>query len=229
MKFGSLLFVILVAACGDDAPATIDAPVIIDSPPPPIDALTCAAPTKLCGSSCLDVSGDEENCGDCGVECRGGEACDATCACAPAAFIPATIGEVDVVGAFDQFNDAGGVTLAIGPTFGQGGINPIIVGYQANVPLNTDIDLSTLTLGDPPFVAAAYRIDVMTMTGDAAFLATAGTLRLTRACGSQADGTLTNATFRGVTGGFMNPMVDPAGCTITVPSMTFHIMTAACP
>jgi hypothetical protein len=224
MKSGSLLFVLLFAACGDDAPANIDAPVIIDSPPP-IDALTCALPTKVCGSSCLDVSGDEENCGDCGVECRGGEACDLTCACAPTTFIPATIAP----GMFDQFQPAGGLTIAIGPTFGAGGINPVVLGYAADVPLATDIDLSTIPIGDAPFVAALYRFDVGTMATDAAYVATAGTLRLTSACGSDVEGTLTGATFRGVNGGLMNPMIDPAGCTITVPTMTFHISTAPCP
>jgi len=225
MKSGSLLVVFLFAACGDNKdPVAVDAPVIIDSPIP-IDALVCPAPTKICGSGCLDVSIDEENCGDCGVECKGGEACDTTCACAPTTFIPATIEP----GGFDQFQAAGGLTIAIGPTFGSGGINPIIIGYAANVPLATDIDLSTIPIGDAPFVAAAYRFDVGSMATDAAYVATAGTLRLTSACGSNVQGTLTGATFRGVNGGVMDPMVDPAGCTITVPTLTFHISTAPCP
>ena len=67
------------------------------------------------------------------------------------------------------------------------------------------------------------------METDAAYTATAGILRLTRACGTEVEGTLTNATFRGVNGGLMTPEIDPLGCTITVPSIAFHIMTAACP
>jgi len=221
---GSLLFVLGVAACGDNLPVETDAPVIIDAPPP-IDAPMCASPTKLCGSTCLEVAIDEANCGDCGVECHGGEACDLTCACAPAAFIPATLES----GMFDQFQAAGGTTLAIGPSFGSGGINPFLVGYTATTPLATDIDLSMIPLGEVPFVAAAYRFDLGAMTTDAAYTATAGTLHLTRACGTEVEGTLTNATFRGVTGGLMSAEIDPLGCTITVPSITFHIMTAACP
>ena len=84
-------------------------------------------------------------------------------------------------------------------------------------------------LGETPFVAAAYRFDLGTMSSDAAYTVTAGTLRLTRACGTEVEGTLTGATFRGVKGGFMAPEIDPLGCTITVPSIAFHIMTAACP
>ena len=223
IRAGSLLFVLLISACGDDAPATPDAPVIIDAPP--IDALMCASPTKLCGTTCLPVTEDEENCGDCGVVCHGGEACDTTCACAPSAFIPDMI----MAGMFDRFEGGGAATIAIGPTFGSGGINPFIVGYTATPTLDTDIDLSTIPLGDLPFVAIGYRFDLGSMTTDAAFTATAGTLRLTRACGTEVEGTLTGATFSGVNGGLMAPEIDPLGCSITVPSIAFHIMTAACP
>jgi hypothetical protein len=224
IRSASLLFVLLFAACGNDAAVTPDAPVImIDAPP--IDALMCASPTKLCGTTCLAVTEDEENCGDCGVECHGGEACELTCACAPATFIQAMV----MPGMFDQFQGGGSITLAIGPTFANGAINPFVVGYSATTMLNRNIDLSTIPLGEAPFVAAAYRFDLQTMSTDAAYTATAGTLRLTRACGTEVEGTLTDATFRGVTGGFTTPVIDPLGCTITVPSITFHIMTAACP
>lgn len=227
-RTASLLFVLALVlasgACGDNLRGAPDAPVIpIDAPP--IDAPMCAEPTKLCGTTCLPVHEDEENCGDCGVACNGGEACDMACACAPATFIPATI----TPGMFDQFQGGGTITLAIGPTFGNGGINPFIVGYSTTTMVNRNYNLSTIPLGQAPFVAAAYRFDIGTMQTDAAYIATAGTLRLTRACGTEAEGTLTNATFRGVTGGLESPQIDPLGCTITVPSIDFHIMTAACP
>jgi hypothetical protein len=219
----AVLFLALVAACGDDAPAQPDAAVIPDAPAPDA-APVCANPNKMCGSTCLDVTGDEENCGDCGVTCKGGEACDSACACAPD-FIPATIEP----GSFDQFQGAMGVTIAIGPTFGSGGINPVVLGYNAATPIGTDIDLSTIALGGVPFVGAAYRFNINTMATDARFVVTAGTLHLTKACDTEVEGTLTNATFSGINGDLMDPQIDPLGCTKTVPTMTFHIMTAACP
>jgi hypothetical protein len=109
------------------------------------------------------------------------------------------------------------------------GINPIIVGYTATTPLATDIDLSTVAVGDLPFIAAGYHFDIGGGAIDASFLATSGTLRLTSACGSDVEGTLTNATFRGVTGGLMDPMVDPNGCMFTGVTMAFHISTGPCP
>ncbi len=225
MKHAGMLFVLLLAACGNDAPVKPDALVLIDAAPDAApDAPSCAAPMKMCGNSCLAVATDEANCGNCGVQCKGGEACDGACACAPP-FIPATVAP----GGFDQFQAMGGAQIAIGPVFDAAGIHPIVIGYSAATPLGTDIDLSTVTVGTLPFVAAGYRVDTMTFTTDAAFVATAGTLRLTSACATDVAGTLTDATFRGVTGGLMNPMVDPNGCMFTGITMTFHISTSPCP
>lgn len=224
MKSLGLLSLLVLAACGDDGAATPDAFVPPPDAAPDAAVSTCAAPKKMCGNTCLDVSGDEQNCGDCGVECNGGEACNGTCACAPP-FIPATVAP----GGFDQFQAAGGIQLAIGPVLDAGGIHPIIVGYALDIPLSTDIDLSTVAIGDAPFVAAGYRLDTANLSVDAAYVATSGTLRITNACATEVQGTLTNATFRGVNGGLMNPMLDPNGCTVAGVTMTFHISTAPCP
>ncbi len=220
-----MVFVLLFAACGDDGVTKPDAGVIlIDAAPDAPAVPVCSAPSKMCGASCLDVSVDESNCGDCGVVCGGGEACMGTCACAPA-FIPADVQP----GSFDQFQAMGAAQIAIGPQFDSNGIHPIIIGYTATTPLNTDIDVSTVAVGSLPFIAAGYRVDTTTLTTDAAFVATSGTLRLTSACATNVQGTLTNATFRGVTGGLMNPVVDPDGCMFTGVTMAFHISTAPCP
>jgi hypothetical protein len=229
-----MLLVLLLAACGDDGAAKPDATVLIDAAidAAPPDAPACAAPMKTCGTTCTAIATDELNCGDCGVTCKGGEACDSTCAC-PANFIPATL----PASGFDQFMNQGTAIIAIGPYFDSSGIHPIVIGLLDNTPLNTDIDLATVAVGDIPFVAAGYRLDTGTFEFDAGYLATAGTLRFTKRCGTEVDGTLTNATFRGVTGGFQNPTVDPMGCTIPAPAtppapaltMSFHVMTAACP
>ncbi len=224
MKSLGLLFVLVVSACGDDGAAKLpDAPLPPDAAPD-APASTCAMPKKMCGNTCLDVSTDEQNCGDCGIACNGGEVCGGTCACAPP-FIPST---VDPSG-FDQFQAAGGIQLAIGPQIDGSGINPIIIGYAQDTPLSTDIDLSMVALGDAPFVAAGYHADIQAQTVDAAFVATSGTLRITNACDTEVQGTLTNATFRGVNGGLTNPSIDPNGCTVANVTMTFRISTAACP
>jgi len=194
---------------------------------PPIDmAPACSAPMMTCGTSCLDVTTDEENCGGCGTECNGGEACNASaCACAPTDFVPPTLVESQ----FDQLMDVGGgITVALNPNLGDG-INPFIVGYDAQTPVDMDIDLSMVTLGDAPFVAAGYNFSLDTNTIDATFVATAGTLHIDEVCATHLEGTLTNATFKGSTGGFTNPTVDPDGCTFTVATVTFAMGQTACP
>lgn len=222
---GRALLLCAFVGCGDDG-ATPDAPVIIDAPiDVAIDAPSCAAPNKQCGTSCLAVAEDEQNCGDCGVECHGGQACTGTCTC-PAAFIPATL---DPDG-FDRFQGAMGITVAISPNIGGGGINPVLFGYDAQTPRGADIDLSMGTLGTAPFVATGYHFDINTMTTDAAYVATAGTLHFTKACATEAQGTLTNATFQGVLGDLGTAAIDPLGCTFTVATLAFHVQSgAACP
>ena len=210
-----------LAGCGDNLSVTPDA-----RPPDaalPDASAACALPTVACGGTCVNVDSDEANCGDCEVLCHGGESCTGTCTC-PAAFVPATLEPSQ----FDQFQGAGGITVAISPNV-NAGINPILVGFTATTPLDTDIDLATVPLGSAPFAAAGYGFDLNTMEIDASYSVTAGTLRLTSACGTEVEGTLTGATFRGVTGGFMNPVVDPEGCTFTVAALAFHIGNTACP
>lgn len=221
-----LLYLVLVSACGDDTGAKPDAPVIhldaaIDAAP---DAPSCALPDKVCAGVCTTVATDEANCGDCGVACKGGEACDGTCAC-PTPFIPATY----TPQMFDNFMQQMGVTIAIGPVVDSVGIHPVLFGYNAQTPIDQDIDMSTVTLGTIPFVAAGYRLDLGTFATDAQYVMTSGTLHITKACDTEFEGTITNAVFRGATGGFANPMVDPMGCTFTVPTLAFHAMTQACP
>jgi hypothetical protein len=180
----------------------------------------------MCGASCLDVSVDEENCGACGEACNGGQACNANaCACAPTDFIPATLVESQ----FDQLMAVGGgISIALNPNFGDH-INPFIVGYDAQTPIDADIDLSMATIGEAPFVAAGYNFDLGTNSLDATFIATAGTLHIDELCDTHMEGTLMNATFRGSTGGFTNPTVDPDGCMFTVTSVTFAMGETPCP
>lgn len=219
-----LASLLMFAACGDDGTVTIVDAGIDATPDVAIDASTCFPPSKVCGSECIDVSDDEANCGDCGVTCNGGEVCDTTCACPPP-FVGASL----AASSFDQLQGMGGTRIAINPNLESGGINPFIVGYDAATPRDADINLAMGTLGQAPFVAAGYGFSIDTMEIDAVFVATAGTLHLSDATNTHVMGTLTNATFQGVTGGFTNPTIDPNGCTFTVATVAFEMCMGACP
>lgn len=223
------LIPLALVACGDNIipqPVAPDAPPV-DAPPMP-DALVCAAPERDCDGTCLDVSDDEQNCGDCANRCAGGEVCqNTTCKC-PTNFIPATL---DPSG-FDQFFGVAGFTLALRPTLSLSGVNALIFGFDASNPLDTDIDLSTVALGSTPFVAAGVGLDIQAMSLDTQYIATAGILRFTTLCDTEIQGTLTNATFNGISiGDIANgeiPMVDPNGCVVQISTINFHVATAPC-
>ncbi len=212
-----LLLVVSCAACGDNlqAPAP-DAPPV-DSPRIP-DAPVCEA----------EVSTDEANCGECDHLCHGGEVCkNAACSC-PVGIVPSLVFPTGL----EQFFGAGAATLALAPTLSLGGVNGLVFGYDASIPLDTDIDLATVALGSPPFVGSLVGLDIQNFALDASYLATAGTIRFSKRCDTEIQGTLRNATFNGISGGLLGggiPMVDPDGCVVHVNLLTFHLATAACP
>lgn len=210
--------------CGDDgAPINLpDAQQVDAMPDAPLPV--CNAPNKMCGTQCISVANDELNCGDCGVVCNGGETCRGSCTC-PGAFVPTTI----TPSMFDMFQGSGGAHLAIAPTFDANGIHPVLFAYTDKTPIGEDIDLSTIPLGDLPSVIAGYNVDLASQDFDAAYVATAGTLHLTAACGTNVRGTLTDVTFSGVTGGFDDPEIDPDGCSFTLKTVTFNVGSTACP
>ena len=212
------LALLVCAACGDNLkPAAPDAPPPPDAPPTP-DATVCAA----------DLTSDEANCGACEHLCHGGEVCkNAACTC-PTGLVPPVVFPTGT----EQFFGTGGFNIALAPTLSIDGINGLVFGYDANVPVGTDIDLSTVALGSPPFVGSAAGLDIQNFALDASYVATAGTLHFTKHCDTEIQGTLKNATFNGLSGGLLGggvPMVDPEGCVVHVTSLTFHLSTAACP
>lgn len=214
-----LLFVVC-AACGDNltAPA-LEPPDAAPPDSPPIPE------TPVCET---DVSNDETNCGECRHVCHGGEVCkNSACGC-PVGIIPPLVFPTG----FEQFFGAGGFSLALAPTISLDGVNGLVFGYDASIPLDTDIDLATVPLGSTPLVGSAVGLDLQNFALDASYLATAGTIRFTKHCDTEIQGTLRNATFNGISGGLLGggiPMVDPDGCSVHVNALAFHLATAPCP
>jgi hypothetical protein len=207
---------VVCAGCGDNLPAAPDAPPADAIPEP--DAPECAA----------DITSDESNCGACENLCNGGEVCkDSECGC-PSGVVPPLLFPTGV----EQFLDVGLFTLTLAPTLTLNGVNGIVFGHDASIPLNTDIDLSDVSLGQTPFVGALAGVDLQSFALDASYIATAGTIRFTKRCDTEIEGTLTDATFNGISGGLLGggiPMVDPDGCEIHVSAMPFHVGTEPCP
>jgi hypothetical protein len=223
-----LIPLVVCAACGDNIQVTAAPDAALDAPSGP-DALVCAASERICDGACLDVASDEANCGDCGNICHGGEVCKNTACNCPTNFLPGTL----IPLGFDQFFNAGVFTIALAPSPTLTSINALFFGYDPSNPLNTDIDLATVALGSTPFVGAGVGLDIQAMKLDTQYVATAGTLRFTKLCDTEIQGTITDATFNGVSLGDITmgqiPMIDPAGCVAHISTINFHVATAPCP
>ena len=234
----ALAAMLALGACGGDdggvtvvdaaADAAIDAP--IDAAP-----LVCNAPTMNCGGTCVNTNTSEMYCGNCQTMCMGGRTCQ-TGQCMCEVVTPAT-------------TIAGGLpTLAIaaqGVLFGSSNFSGnamVVVADPVNTVVNQAYTLSEATLGMLPTAGYAINLNLQTMTADATFAATEGTLTITDMCpGTGATlppdgrlvGTLTNVKFSAVDGLFSGtPVITPGGCTIpatgTIPSITFTFGDSGC-
>jgi hypothetical protein len=208
--------------CSDNKPANPDAPVIkltdavrIDATP---DALTCDLPFVACGQDCFDLQNDVANCGACGTACSGGQTCaTGACACAPA-FAPAMVTPT----ANDQVGAQQTIVLAIAPFMDSNGNHAVVLAYnKTGTPINTDIMLTEASLNSPPLMLLGYQ--VVGQSVKAAFSATSGKLRFTKACDKGATGTLTGAVFKGVKSLMPPFMIDANGCSFEVASLPFSI------
>jgi hypothetical protein len=209
-------WLVVCAACGDN----------LQAPPP--DASPDAAPEPDATVCEADVTSDEANCGACEKLCKGGEVCRMSACLCPTGVVPPLVFPTGL----EQFFGAGGFTLALAPTLSIAGINGLVFGFDASIPLDTDIDLSTVPLGATPFVGSLVGLDIEGLMIDASYMATAGTIRFTKRCETEVQGRLTNATFNGISGGLLGggiPMIDPDGCEIHITTLNFHLATEPCP
>lgn len=187
-----------------------------DSPKDPC-ALTA------CGTACVDTSSDEQYCGGCSLACAPAADCkEGGCTC-PKGLIPAAPTFFrDMMRA--DVPQARGLMTGIGLLSEAGSINALMVAFDpATVPVGIDVDLATVNARkDTVYVGLGFEVDLL-MDVRSAFLATAGTLRLTRACAEGVAGTLTHAMLQEID--LFADLTAPiaGGCASSVPSVAFTI------
>jgi hypothetical protein len=105
-------------------------------------------------------------------------------------------------------------------------LHALVIGFDPSlVPIGTNITLPTAPLGDAPYVGLGYDVNVSMQTTRSTFLASQGTLNLTRACPQGVAGTISGVMVREQTT-IDDPTPAPAGCTITVPDLSFDYGSA---
>jgi hypothetical protein len=210
-------FAVLVAlsACGNDKAADIDAP----PPPPPapdamIDAAECPGMLESCSGLCVNLTNDDKHCGSCAMACTPAASCaDSACGC-PAAFIGATPTVLATQMIMAQTGFVSGVEAVAGTDSNNHGV---VVSASATAPLNTAL---TVNVNNQVFVAIVYEI-LGANQSRSTYLATTGTVKLTRRCTAGIAGTITNASLVEVDPTTFQPIAN--GCSTTIAQLAFDI------
>lgn len=206
---GAIVSVGAQVACGGSSGGAPDATA---GPP---DAAVCQL--DLCGSECVDRMTSHEHCGACDNACTPAQACDTgACAC-PAIAIAA---DAFVLSQMDLELQAPAI-LGIGIYSDEPDLDALVIGFDADTPLDTPFDLSTTAAGGTPFVGLGYRIDIATQAYTAAYRATSGTLTLTRRCATGVAGTITGAELLEVDPEASDVALLDGGCTTTIAELSF--------
>jgi hypothetical protein len=216
-----------VFACGDEdgktdgvGSSSPDDGAEEDAAPPEPDAAACAM--TMCGDQCVDTATDPAHCGGCDMACDSpGQICSGALPCAcPPEWIPADLTGLEQ----SQVNTSlfPGLLVGIAPVFDDERASAVLVGFVEDTPVDTDIDLATITAPDPPLVAAGFDLDVATNDVKTPYLATSGTVNFTELCAEGVRGTVTDALFVEIAG-ITEPTPIEGGCQIAVPSLEFDI------
>jgi hypothetical protein len=216
-----MCFAVLVAlsACGNDRAVDIDA-----TPPPPPDAMIDAPPAcqgtlELCSGLCVNLTNDDKNCGSCGMTCTPAASCAASACGCPASFIGAA---PPVLATQMIMSQAGFVTGVAAVTGSDSNNHGVVVTAAVAAPLNTSLPVN---VNSQVFVAVAYDL-LSANQAKSTYLATAGTVKLTRRCTAGIAGTISNATLVEVDPMTFQPIA--GGCATTVTQLAFDI-AQACP
>jgi len=159
------------------------------------------------------------HCGSCTNACTPAGTCGSSACGCPAPFIAAT---PPVLATQMIMSQTGFVTGVVAVTGSDSNNHGVVVSAANAAPLNTAL---TVNANNQVFVAIAY--DLLSATqARSTYLATGGTVTLTRHCTAGIGGTIRNATFVEVDPMTFQPL--PGGCTTTIGQLAFDI-AQACP
>jgi hypothetical protein len=207
---------IALLACGNDTRSdVVDASHAIEPDAPSL----CPGELASCNGLCVNTRTDDDHCGACNEACAPAARCSASiCAC-PAPFVSTN---APVLATTMLAAQTGFISGAVGLTGSDSMNHAVIVTAAATAPLNTPLAVNA---NNQVFVAISY--DLVTATQSrSAFLATSGTVSLSRRCVTGIGGTLSNLMLVEIDPTTLAPI--PNGCTTTLGQLHFNI-AATCP
>ena len=209
-----------VLASGCSSPAHDNADAAIDAPPSSdarIDAVTCSGTSQQCGEVCVDTTQNRDHCGACDHACTPAADCEASACECPAPFV---LADSPVVAAQMIAAQPGYLSGAVAVTGPDGNVHAVLVTVEDDVPTGTQLPVNMRA-----FVLLGYEV-LSANEVRSAYLASAGTVRVTRRCAAALGGTVQNLTLAEVDPDTFTPIA--GGCTTTLPSFPFSI-GGACP
>jgi hypothetical protein len=209
MRTWFVIFALALAACGNDSAAPPDAAHPADAAAP--DA-ACPGALASCSQVCVNLTNDHENCGACANACTPAASCAASACACPAAFLD---NARPVIASQMLGAQTGYLTGAVAVTGLDALSHVVVVTSTTTAPLH-----SALPINGQVYVAIAY--DAVSATqARSAYLATSGTVTLTRRCSLGIGGTMTNVSLVEVDPTTL--AVIPGGCSTSVPQLAFDI------
>jgi hypothetical protein len=210
MRISFLCCALALAACGNDsAPkhGDVDAALPVPDSPP-----LCPGMLESCSGVCVNTTTDTKNCGSCDHACTPAQGCAASACACPGVFIdpaqPALASQM-------LASATGYVSGAIAITGSDGLTHAVGVTTATTAPLH-----SALAMNGQVFVAVGYQLLTATQARST-YLATAGTVTLTRRCAAGIGGTMANVTLVEVDPATYAAI--PGGCTTSIAQLPFDI------
>ena len=212
MRICFVVAALALAGCQKESPSHPGPDAAQASPDAAVDANVCPGALESCSGTCVNEMTDHDHCGSCDHACVPAASCmSSSCSC-PAPFI----GTAPPVLATQMIASQPGFVTGVAGVVGTDSNNhAVVVTASATAPLN-----SALPVNGQVFVAIAYELFTATQS-KSTFLASAGTVRLTRRCAGGIAGSVQNLTLVEVNPTTLQPIT--GGCTTTISQLAFDI------
>jgi hypothetical protein len=208
-RFFMISCTLALGACGNDhAPGSS-----ADAAAPEIDANICPGALESCSGACVNLTNDPGNCGSCDRACTPAAGCASSQCVCPGAFLTASPPVLATEMITPPTGYVTGVAAVTGSDLQE---HAVVVTSAVTAPLHAAL---SVTGGQ---VAVAIEYDVVSATqARSTYLATAGSVTLSRRCAAGIAGALADVTLVEIDPRTLQPIA--GGCAASVSQLEFDI------